>query len=546
MADLDQKVAENVPGRYFVDATCIDCDLCRELAATTSSARTPKATPTSAPSPRPPRKRPTAGPRWTSVPSRRSGSPRADPPSGRAPHALHPDPHPGVVPFAAVRRWRLPLSALAIGSMVPDLPLFLPGASNYQATHSAPGLITADLPLGLACFLAFQLLFKGFLFALMPHLGPAALRRSWPDRASSRPSGSPCGRGWRWSSGRSRISPGTRSPTARPDRDAVPPRAELPTAFDLGGSPSPVLQGAAVRLKRRRPAAAGGAGLGLAPPSGRRDRSPACRSSRLAPGSRPCSSPWPSPPPPSWSSPPERISRPTANSPGSSPVPAWSSWSPWSVASLAFRAWATPGRDLTRQHERSTLATDSASGRPPLDKSRPSTPRSRDELAAEHRGPRRSVVIEPMIVRVGGRRVSPASARRGRPTSRLRGCRSPVVEPERPGAVERGHPEEGGAQGRRGDAGGGSGPRRGGSASAKRPGCRSRGRRPRRRRASPGTGAAGGRTARASGGSRRRRRRRAAGVVGRGHASRPNSAGSKMLPWATIQSAGRGSGSASR
>ena len=34
MADLDQKVAENVPGRYFVDATCIDCDLCRELAGT--------------------------------------------------------------------------------------------------------------------------------------------------------------------------------------------------------------------------------------------------------------------------------------------------------------------------------------------------------------------------------------------------------------------------------------------------------------------------------------------------------------------------------
>jgi len=32
MADLDQKVAENIPGRYFVDATCIDCDLCRELA----------------------------------------------------------------------------------------------------------------------------------------------------------------------------------------------------------------------------------------------------------------------------------------------------------------------------------------------------------------------------------------------------------------------------------------------------------------------------------------------------------------------------------
>ena len=73
-----------------------------------------------------------------------------------------------VVPLAAVRHWGLPLSGLAIGSMVPDLPLFLPGASNYQVTHSAPGLITADLPLGLAGFLAFQFLFKRFLIALMP------------------------------------------------------------------------------------------------------------------------------------------------------------------------------------------------------------------------------------------------------------------------------------------------------------------------------------------------------------------------------------------
>jgi len=32
MADKFQKVAENTPGRYYVDATCIDCDLCRETA----------------------------------------------------------------------------------------------------------------------------------------------------------------------------------------------------------------------------------------------------------------------------------------------------------------------------------------------------------------------------------------------------------------------------------------------------------------------------------------------------------------------------------
>ncbi len=32
MADRSQKVAENTSGRFYVDSTCIDCDLCRETA----------------------------------------------------------------------------------------------------------------------------------------------------------------------------------------------------------------------------------------------------------------------------------------------------------------------------------------------------------------------------------------------------------------------------------------------------------------------------------------------------------------------------------
>jgi ferredoxin len=32
MADHTQKVPENVAGRFYVDRTCIDCDLCRETA----------------------------------------------------------------------------------------------------------------------------------------------------------------------------------------------------------------------------------------------------------------------------------------------------------------------------------------------------------------------------------------------------------------------------------------------------------------------------------------------------------------------------------
>lgn len=32
MADLNRKVPENSSGRFYVDVTCIDCDLCRETA----------------------------------------------------------------------------------------------------------------------------------------------------------------------------------------------------------------------------------------------------------------------------------------------------------------------------------------------------------------------------------------------------------------------------------------------------------------------------------------------------------------------------------
>jgi ferredoxin len=30
MADRSQRVPESVAGKFYVDATCIDCDLCRE------------------------------------------------------------------------------------------------------------------------------------------------------------------------------------------------------------------------------------------------------------------------------------------------------------------------------------------------------------------------------------------------------------------------------------------------------------------------------------------------------------------------------------
>jgi ferredoxin len=32
MADRNSKADRNVPGKYYVDTTCVDCDLCRQYA----------------------------------------------------------------------------------------------------------------------------------------------------------------------------------------------------------------------------------------------------------------------------------------------------------------------------------------------------------------------------------------------------------------------------------------------------------------------------------------------------------------------------------
>ena len=32
MANKDDKVEENVPGKFYIDTQCIDCDLCRQSA----------------------------------------------------------------------------------------------------------------------------------------------------------------------------------------------------------------------------------------------------------------------------------------------------------------------------------------------------------------------------------------------------------------------------------------------------------------------------------------------------------------------------------
>lgn len=65
------------------------------------------------------------------------------------------------------------LTALAIGSMIPDWPLFVPLGPDYATTHSFSGIFLSCLPLGLAVTLLFIGLMKRPLFELMP----AGLRR---------------------------------------------------------------------------------------------------------------------------------------------------------------------------------------------------------------------------------------------------------------------------------------------------------------------------------------------------------------------------------
>lgn len=73
-----------------------------------------------------------------------------------------------VLPFSRVlARWRL-LSAVVIGAMVPDFGLFFPWRMHRFETHSAMGLLTFCLPVGLASYWVFQYLVKTPVLELLP------------------------------------------------------------------------------------------------------------------------------------------------------------------------------------------------------------------------------------------------------------------------------------------------------------------------------------------------------------------------------------------
>lgn len=72
--------------------------------------------------------------------------------------------------FPMVRPWASPgiFTALVIGSMIPDWPLYFPVGPGYYLTHSLTGIFIACLPLGLACTLLFLVAGRRSLIELAP------------------------------------------------------------------------------------------------------------------------------------------------------------------------------------------------------------------------------------------------------------------------------------------------------------------------------------------------------------------------------------------
>lgn len=78
--------------------------------------------------------------------------------------------HPAAVlplrrlPFLA----ELPLAPLVIASMVPDVPMFVPGRGGYGLTHSLLGIVTVDVLVTLVLLLLWDRLVRDSLVDLSP------------------------------------------------------------------------------------------------------------------------------------------------------------------------------------------------------------------------------------------------------------------------------------------------------------------------------------------------------------------------------------------
>ena len=73
-----------------------------------------------------------------------------------------------IVPIGHLGRRQFAFSALVIGSLVPDWPLFIPVGPTYRFTHSFLGLPITCIPIGLGSYLFFQMILKRPMFELLP------------------------------------------------------------------------------------------------------------------------------------------------------------------------------------------------------------------------------------------------------------------------------------------------------------------------------------------------------------------------------------------
>ncbi|MBL6279117.1 DUF4184 family protein [Micromonospora fiedleri] len=77
--------------------------------------------------------------------------------------------------------WLVP-SALAIGSMAPDVPYYLPLPVKATLTHSLVGVLSVDVVLGLGALI----LWHGLLARFLTAISPARLRERLPSPGSQR------------------------------------------------------------------------------------------------------------------------------------------------------------------------------------------------------------------------------------------------------------------------------------------------------------------------------------------------------------------------
>lgn len=87
--------------------------------------------------------------------------------------------HPAVV--LPLQRLGLPLSALVVGSVAPDVPVYLPVGVSYATTHSGPG-VAVDVVIGLAMLWVWFAVLRDAVVDLTPSLRTRAPAHARLDR----------------------------------------------------------------------------------------------------------------------------------------------------------------------------------------------------------------------------------------------------------------------------------------------------------------------------------------------------------------------------